>query len=98
MRPIRIIQLGLLFLSLAIGVGFLPGLEILPEQFPWIEVAALLAIVAIFLLSIGGRRFRESGNRRAADDDEAISTHVALDIADGKLDGQHFSPHDDRGS
>jgi len=98
MRPIRIIQLGLLFLSLAIVVGFLPGLEILPEQFPWREVAVLLAIIAVFLLSIGGRRLRESGNHHAVDDDEAVSTHVALDMADGKLDGQYFSPHDDRGS
>ena len=94
MQPRRIIQLGLLFLSAAIVISFLPGLEVLPERFPAIEIAVLLAIVAVFLLSIGARKFREPNGELSADDDESVSTHIALDMADGQLDGQ-FGSHKD---
>ena len=98
MQPRRIIQLGLLFLSAAIVISFLPGLEVLPERFPAIEIAVLLAIVAVFLLSIGARKFREPNGELSADDDESVSTHIALDMADGKLDGQYFGSRDDPGN
>jgi len=94
MQPRRILQLGLLFLSAASVIFFLPGLEVLPERFPAIEIAVLLAIVAVFLLSIGARKFRESNNEQSADDDQSLPTHIALDMADGQLDGQ-FGSHKD---
>ena len=97
MQPKRILQLGLLFLSAASVIFFLPSLEVLPEQFPAVEIAVLLGLVAIFLLSIGARKFREASSDLAAGDNESVSTQIALDMADGKLDGQ-FGSHKDPGT
>ena len=95
MQPREIIRWALALLSMAIVIGFLPGLEILPERLPLVEIAVLLTIIAILLFSYGVRKFRESNNGAVVDDDEVIPTHIALDMADGKLDGQYLGSRED---
>lgn len=95
MEPRQIIRSGLLFLSLSIIVSFLPSVGLLSEQFPAMEVGVMLAILAIFFISIGARRLRGSETGKEAENDDVLAAHMALDLADGKLDGQYFSPHDE---